>query len=321
MLFDLAAQELKTAKVDTLMMGSAFGFTAVHEDENLAYDAISAAIREVGRIENLISSWKESSETNAINTNAGIKPVKVSLELYDLIFRSKKISRISNGYFDISFASIDQVWQFNGQESQLPTEEEISESISKINYEHIILDPKKTTVFLKEKGMKIGFGAIGKGYAANSASDLMKQMGIRAGVVNAGGDLLSWGSKPGGDAWTIAIADPTDKSKPAAWLNMSDKAVVTSGDYERFTLIDGEKYCHIINPKTGWPVKGLRSVTIIANDAEFADALATTVFVLGESDGLKLINHLEGVDGFLVTEDERMLYSENLKVNLVQYEE
>lgn len=176
-------------------MGSAFNFTAIHSSEALAEKAVFAGISEVYRIENLISSWKESSETSAINRNAGKQAVPVSEELYQLIYRSKKISSLSNAYFDISFASIDKLWKFNQQEQEAPDSALVLQSIQKINYKNIELDSIHRSVFLKEEGMKIGFGAIGKGYAADRAKFVMKELGVESGVVNAGGDLLAWGKK------------------------------------------------------------------------------------------------------------------------------
>jgi thiamine biosynthesis lipoprotein len=312
------AQGQKAVSKDTILMGSAFSFTAVHESPQGAWDAIVAGIQEVQRIEALISSWSSTSETSAINRNAGIQPVKVSKELFDLIQRSKSISELSNGHFDISFASIDKVWKFDGSMKSVPTDAALAASVAKIDYHKIVLDDKAKTVFLSETGMRIGFGAIGKGYAAEQAKRVMESVGSNSGVVNAGGDLAAWGTRPDGKDWSIGIADPTDKNNVLSYLNISNYAVVTSGNYERFAEIDGKRYCHIINPKTGWPVTGMQSVTIICESAEVADALATTVFVLGEKDGLALINHLQGVECIIVNNRQEFVYSENVELNFIR---
>jgi len=298
-------------------MGSAFSFTSVSDSAEIAYKSNMDAINEVGRIEKLISSWDTASETSLINKNAGIKPVKVSKELIELIERCIKVSELSNGYFDISFASIDKIWKFDGSKVDIPSDEEIAESIKNINYKNIIIDKVAQTVFLKEKGMKIGFGAIGKGYAADKAKEIMISHGIKSGVVNAGGDLISWGTKVNGQPWTIGIADPANKEDVICWLNVSDIAVVTSGNYEKFVEINGKRYCHIINPKTGWPVSGLSSVTVLCNNAELSDALATTIFVLGKDDGLKLANHLEGVECIIINDKNEIFYSNNIATNYI----
>ena len=191
-------EKLTSVSKEVKLMGSSFTFTAVSEDIEQAEKVIELSIDEVTRIEALISSWNDQSETSRINKNAGITAVPVSKELFQLIERSIKISKLTNGYFDISFASIDKVWNMQEyKKKELPSEEEIKNSVAQIDYKKIILNAENQTVFLSEKGMKIGFGAIGKGYAANKAKAIMIELGIESGVVNAGGDLISWGSKPG----------------------------------------------------------------------------------------------------------------------------
>jgi thiamine biosynthesis lipoprotein len=316
----LQAQQLLSYSKDTLLMGSTFTFTALHSNYELAQKAVHLGISEVVRIEALISSWKATSQTSEINRNAGMKAVLVDKELFNLIDRSLKISQLSQGYFDISFASIDKIWTFKGQIQELPSDAVLAASVAKINYKDIILDKVSGTVFLKNMGMKIGFGAIGKGYAADMAKEVMLNLGIENGVVNAGGDLLAWGYKSNGKAWSIGIADPNDKNRVLSNIEITNQAIVTSGDYERYVLINGERYGHIINPKTGLPVKGISSVTVIANSAEIADALATTVFVLGQEEGLKLIDHLDGVECIVINSKNKILYSKGVNLNLVPHD-
>jgi len=309
------AQDLITAKMDTVLMGSRFVFTAVHESEAIAWKGINQSLKEVIRIESLISSWDKNSETSKVNLAAGIKPVKVSEELYQLISRCKKISELTNGYFDISFASLDKIWDFDKSYSELPSSDLIESSVQNIDYQNIILDKDDRTVFLKKKGMKIGFGAIGKGYAANRAKLIMTDLNIKNGVVNAGGDLTSWGTKHGGELWTVGIIDPFNKEKVKLWLNVTNIAVVTSGDYEKFVMIDGKRYSHIINPKTGWPAQGVKSVSIICPDAELADALATTLFCIGRKSGIALINELDGIECLVIDDTNKIFYSNKLEMN------
>ena len=316
----ILAKELKSYSKDTILMGSTFTFTALHQDPSIAKEAIQAGMSEVIRIEALISSWQKRSQTHQINSNAGIKAVVVDKELFELIERSLKISQMSNGYFDISFASIDKIWQFNGQEQSMPSDSLLTYSVAKINYKDILLNRDDFSVFLKNEGMKIGFGAIGKGYAADKAKAVMLAYGIENGVVNAGGDLLAWGAKANGKAWSVGIADPNNPNRVLSNIEVSNQAIVTSGDYERFVIVNGERYGHIINPKTGMPVKGILSVTVLAPSAEIADALATTVFVLGPEDGLKLINHLEGVECIIINSKNNLLYSKGVNLNLVPHD-
>lgn len=308
------AQSNKSYKEVLLLMGSRFEITAVSDNEVQAKKAIAQGIAEIKRIENLISSWNPNSQTSKIIANAGIKSVVVDQELFNLIRRSIKISKLTHGAFDISYASMDKIWKFDGSMKVMPDSLSVANSVSKINYKNIILNEEKHAVFLKEPGMKIGFGAIGKGYAANKALDLMEKMNLDGALVNASGDLISWGKDEGGKDWKIGISNPKNKNQIYSWLTIGETAVVTSGNYEKFVEFNGIKYSHIIDPRSGYPVKGLSSVTIICPNAELADALATSVFVLGKEDGLKLINQLKGIECILVTDNQKLITSTNLKL-------
>lgn len=298
------------------LMGSRFELTAVADTEQQAWDAINVGVKEIERIELLISSWDKNSQTSDINRQAGISPVKVKQELFKLIHRAKKVSQLTEGAFDISFASMDRIWKFDGSMEQMPAPEKVEKAKAKINWQDIILDSEKQTVFLKNKGMRIGFGAIGKGYAANRAKELMSKMkGVKGGLVNASGDLIAWGVSTAKEGWMVNITNPKDKDVALGWLRINGLAVVTSGDYERFVKFDEKRYAHIIDPRTGYPTTGIKSVTLICPDAELADALATAVFVLGVKKGLGLVNQLQQTDCLIVTDEDEILTSKNLKLN------
>ena len=296
-------------------MGSNFDITVVANDKAQAQAYIDTAVDEIYRIEKLISSWKPTSQTSEINRNAGIKPVKVDAELFNLIKRSKAISQLTDGAFDISFAAIEKLFSFDGQETTWPSKSLIKSSVEKIGYQNIILDEDAQTVFLKEKGMRIGFGAIGKGYAADKAKALLQSKGVEAGIINASGDMNAWGTQPDGSAWKIAITNPMDKSKNYGLFDLNRQAVVTSGNYEKFILVDGERYAHIIDPRTGMPTKGILSVTVFAPKAELADALATSIFVMGDDVGINLINQLPDIEAIIVKDDGKLSLSNNIKIN------
>jgi FAD:protein FMN transferase len=300
------------------LMGVRFEITAITTDSAIAWQGVEAAVSEINRIEKLISSWDSLSQTSAINRMAGIQPIKVSQELFALIRRSLKISRLTQGAFDISYASMDKIWQFDGTMTALPAPEQVAASVAKVGYQNIVLDEKDTTVFLKLTGMKIGFGAIGKGYAANRAKAVMVNLGIENGLVDAGGDLLCWGHQENGQPWQIGIADPAEKTNIFSWLQAGDMAVVTSGNYEKFSMIEGRRYAHIIDPRTGYPVQGIQSVTIVCPDAELADGLATAVFVMGEKEGLHLINQLKGIECLIVNDKNELIASDSLALNFYQ---
>ncbi len=288
------------------LMGSRFDITVVAATEELGYINIEEAAAEITRIERMISSWDSESETSLINKNAGIRPVKVSFELFKLIERAKQISEITDGAFDISYASMDMIWKFDGSMKYIPTEAEIRNSVAKVGYKKIILDPNEQTVFLRQKGMKISFGAIGKGYAADKAKELLVSKQVVAGIINAAGDLTTWGTKASGEKWLIGIANPLSKDKIFSWLPIVESSVATSGNYEKYVMIKGKKYTHIIDPRTGWPSSGINSVSIFSKSAELCDALATAVFIMGKDAGLALINQLGGTEVILVDANNKI---------------
>lgn len=313
-----AASNLQVYQRTLKLMGSRFDLTVVAPDEAAGNRDMDMAIAEISRIERLISSWDPNSQTSKINTNAGIAPVKVDPELYGLIERALKISKLTQGAFDISYASMDKIWKFDGSVMEMPSEAAIKESVAKVGYQNIVLDPEKGTVFLRLKGMKIGFGAIGKGYAADRAKALLLQNGVASGIINASGDLNAWGTQPNGKDWMVAIVNPLNKNKVFSWLPVHNGAVVTSGNYEKFVILNGERYTHIIDPRTGYPSKGIRSATIITKSAELADALATSIFVMGEDTGLDFVNQLNGVDCVIVDDDNKIVTSNNITLNGVE---
>ena len=299
-------------------MGSRFDITMVGQNEQEANQFIDEAIEEITRIEKLISSWDPNSQTSEINKNAGVHAVKVDEELFDLIERSVQISKITDGAFDITFASIDKVWYFDGTMKEMPNKEVIAKSIAKVGYENIILDKENKTVFLKLKGTKIGFGALGKGYAADKVKAMMMAKGVKAGIVNASGDLTTWGKQPNSKDWMVGITNPLNKDKVFSWFPVVDAAVATSGNYEKFVEFNGKKYTHIIDPRTGYPASGLVSVTIFSDSGELCDALATSVFIMGTETGLNLINQLKGVECVIVDEHNKIHTSNNIQLNTAE---
>jgi len=294
-------------------MGCDFKITVVASGEVDSKKYIDIAISEIKRIERLISSWDKNSQTTLINNNAGINPVKVDGELIELIERSIAISKFTDGAFDISFASMDKIWKFDGSVTVMPSKEKVKGSVEKVGFENIIMNKQKSTVFLKKKGMKIGFGGIGKGYAADKAKSLLINKGVTAGIVNASGDLTTWGKQPSGKPWQVGVKNPLNKDKIFSWFSVENRAVVTSGNYEKYIMINEKRYSHIINPKTGYPSQEIISVSIFAPKAELADALATSIFVMGTEKGLDFVNQIATVDCIIVTDNGKIHYSNNIK--------
>lgn len=297
------------------LMGSRFDITVVANDSIKANKYIDTAITEISRIEKLISSWDDNSQTSEINRNAGIKPVKVDKELFDLIERAIAISKLTDGAFDISYASMDKIWKFDGSMTKMPSKEEIISSVEKVGYQNIVLDKMDSTVFLKLEGMKIGFGAIGKGYAADKAKSLLISKGVPSGIINASGDMNTWGKQPNGNEWKVAITNPMDKNKVFALLPITNGAVVTSGNYEKYVNFNGKRYTHIIDPRTGYPSTGIISVTVFAPKAELADALATSVFVMGKEAGLDRINQLPKIECIIIDDKGNITKSKNIEID------
>lgn len=300
------------------LMGSRFDISVVSNDTLNATNYITFAVNEIKRIEKLISSWDSNSQTSEIIRNAGIKPVKVDKELFNLIERSIAISKLTDGAFDISYASMDKIWKFDGSMKIMPSEEKIKASVSKVGYQNIILDKKNTTIFLKLRGMKIGFGAIGKGYAADKAKALLISKGVKAGIINASGDMNTWGTQPNGQEWTIAITNPLNKNNAFAILPITNGAVVTSGDYEKYVTFNNKRYTHIIDPRTGYPSSGIISVSVFAPKAELADALATSIFVMGTEVGINRINQLPNIECIIINDKGNINTSKN--INIKNYE-
>lgn len=297
------------------LMGNSFTITVVCPDKQQADKHIDLAVGEIRRIENLLSTFKENSQTSLINDNAGIKPVKVDLEVFNLIERCMGISRITQGAFDITYGGIDKsLWNFDKTMTRLPDARTALKMVHLIDYRNIILDHENTTVFLKEKGMRIGFGGIGKGYAAEMAKQILIKNGVQSGIINASGDLSAWGLQPGGSKWTIGVASPDAPNAAFSYMEISNKAVATSGNYEKFVIIDGKKYSHTIDPKTGLPITGIKSVTIIAPNAEFADAMATPIAVMGIKAGLFLIDQIPDLYCIIIDDSNKVYTSKNINL-------
>jgi len=297
------------------LMGNNFALTVVAKDAETAHTQIDSAVAEIRRIENLLSTFKSDSQATLINNNAGLQPVTVDAEVLGLIERCSAISKITQGAFDITYGGVDKtLWNFDKAMTALPSPAEALKSVHLINYQNIIIDKHNSTVFLKEKGMRIGFGGIGKGYGAERAKEVLQKNNVQSALINASGDLTAWGLQPSGKPWTVGISDPDRPDKIFSYLNITGKAVATSGNYEKFVMIGGKKYSHTIDPKTGLPVHGIKSVTILCDNAEFADAMATPINVMGIQAGLYLINQLAGVHCIIIDDNNKLYTSKHINL-------
>ncbi|MDP5199774.1 FAD:protein FMN transferase [Flavobacterium sp. DG2-3] len=303
-------------KRTTLLMGGRFDISIVDKDSLSAEQNIDIVIGEITRIENLISDWKSDSQVSEVNQNAGIKPIKVDKEVFELTQRAIKFSEITNGGFDISFAALDRIWKFDGSMTEMPSAEAIKKSVEKVGYKNIILDSTASTIFLKLKGMKIGFGALGEGYATDKCRAMMIAKGVQAGIINGSGDMSTWGKQPNGKDWKIGITNPFKPEKILAAVPLKEGAVTTSGSYEKFVVFNGKRYSHIINPATGYPATGLCSVTVFGPNAETANGLSTSMMVLGQKEGLLLLQKFPDYSCVMITDKGKVIKSKNFAYKL-----
>ncbi len=303
-------------KESKFLMGTIVEITTVG-NESECRQAMKLAFDEIERIDDLMDVHDTDSEIFRINQAAGKSAVQVSADTFEVIERAIEYADRTDGALDISVSPLMELWGFGSDSNQIPADDELKKKLSLVDYRKITIDKSHSTVKLELSGMKIDVGGIAKGYAVDKASQVLKDAGIQSALVNAGGDIYATSSPPGKDSWRIGIRHPRNNADLLGVVDLEDKAVATSGDYENFFEVDGERYCHIMNPKTGRPVAGIMSVTIVANDTAAADALATAIFPLGAEDGMKLIEELEGVDGVIVTgkeeDDMEVLLSSGMK--------
>jgi len=296
------------------MLGSPFEITVVAKDSLEGNHFIDLAISEVKRIENQISDWIPTTQISLVNKNAGIQAVKVDSEVFDLVTRAIKISEITDGAFDISYASMDKIWKFDGSMKTMPTEEAIKKSVAKIGYKNIILNQQDQSIFLKLEGMKLGLGGIGQGYIADKVKDKLLANGCLSGIVNVSGDINAWGKQSNQKPWTVGIVNPMNKNKVFATFPLENSSVETSGNYEKYVMFNGIRYSHIIDPRTGYPAQGVVSVSVFAKQTEIADALATGIFVLGVEVGLDLVNQLKGIECIIVDDKGKIHSSKGIDI-------
>jgi len=301
----LAACRPAVVKESRMQMGTRVEITAAGRDRAVVAAKVEAAFREIARLEGLMSSYQPESEVSRINRAAGIAPVAVSPEVFEVIARSLEVSRVSEGAFDITFAALGKLWDLSGPTpAQLPEPAELAAKLKLVGWKRVQLDAKARTVFLPERGMQIGLGGIAKGYIVDQALKVLQADGVDRALVVASGDMRSF-ARPGQRAWKIGIQDPARRDRLLGEVEMTNLAISTSGQYERFIVIAGRRYGHILDPRTGWPAAGCRSVTVLAGEDWEADALATAAFVLGPARGMALLRSRPGAEGMIVDAEGR----------------
>ena len=297
---------------DIRLMGSSFQFIVNAETKEAGHGFLVDCIEEVSRIEKLLTEFNVHSETSLINKYAGIHPVQVSTETYQFIARCIQISKLTDGSFDITAGALKKLYNFRNVEIELPAESKIKDCLNITGYRKIKL-LTNNRIYLEHKGMHIGFGAIGKGYAAHKVMKLIQQKGVQGGVINASGDLCVWGTKHDGSQWNAGIANPDSPDEILLWLQLNGQSIATSGNYEQYFELNGVRYSHNINPWNGRPVTGIKSVSVISPHAELSDALATAVTVMGLSQGLRLISQLPYTHCIIIDDLDQIHFSNNIE--------
>lgn len=292
------------------VMGTRFEIQVVHDDAAAAARALDAAFAEVARVEDLISEWRDSSELSDLNRRGAAGPVAVGPELFEVIQRGVEFSEMTGGAFDITFAACGHLWSV-GQE-RIPSQEEVEACIPRIDYSAIDVDDEGQTIAFGQTHTQIGLGGIGKGYGVDKAAEVLMAMGIEDFVVNGGGDIRVGGQRID-RPWLMGIVHPREDDALLGTIALSRGALVSSGDYERFFFYQGQRIHHIIDPLTARPATRSVAVTVIAEDATTADALATGIFVMGPGAGIELIDSLDGVEALIVAPDLSLHRSRNFE--------
>ncbi|MGE0116152.1 MAG: FAD:protein FMN transferase [Steroidobacteraceae bacterium] len=305
----LAAHAEWVSRVDDGIMGTRMVVEVWTDTAAQGNQAIDAVLDEMRRLDEAMSTYKPTSEVSRVNAEAAQHPVKITRELFDLLTQALEFSRITQGAFDITYASVGFMYDFRQHER--PTEQQIASALPAVNYRHLLLDAKQQTIRFSQPGVRIDLGGIAKGYAVDRGIALLQARGITHALVTAGGDSRIIGDRFG-KPWIIGIRHPDDASKIIAKIPLVDTALSTSGDYERYFDENGTRYHHIIDPRTGKSASKVRSATIIAATATRTDGLSKTAFVLGPEEAMKIYNQLDDVDAILVGPDGKVWYSKGL---------
>jgi len=298
-----------------LLMGTKVEIMVQGRDEAKLESAVDAGFQEIERLEAGLSRYQERSVISELNRNAGVSPVRVGPEVFALLEKAVEICRASNGAFDITILPVLELWKFDENSPAVPSEDQLQERLRLVGCDKIVLKKDQYLAFLPEPGMAADLGGIAKGYAADRAAQVLREKGVRSGIVNAGGDLRVFGAQGAGMA--IGIQDPRRREKVFAKIYLKDSAVATSGDYQRFFIFEGVRYSHIIDPATGRPARGEESVSVISENGIDADAWATALFVLGSDPGLKLLRDRPGMEALFIAESGEFKTSPGLEQKLI----
>lgn len=303
----------KVEKTD-YMMGTVVTLKVYTTDTQKGNRVIDRAFERIKEIEQLMSTSIRTSDVSRINEAAGIGWVEINQDTLGVIQRGLYYGSLSQGLFDITVGPLVRLWGIGTDHPRVPSAGELEKAIGFVDYRGVRIDEKSRKVMLDREGMMLDLGGIAKGYAADQVKEVMLAEGIKHAVINLGGNVLTLGNRYDGRNWNIGIQDPyAPTGSPMGLIRVKDKTVVTSGDYERYFEKDGRRYHHILNPGTGYPeINQLKSVTIIADKSFDADALSTTVFLMGREKGMELVERLEGIEAIMIAKDKKVIVSSGI---------
>lgn len=302
----------KTVQKTEAIMGTDVTVTVVAKTTADGEAAVDAAMAEVKRFDRMMSLYKDDSEITKVNMAAGKNPVKVSPEMIEVVEAARRVSELTDGAFDVTVGPLVVLWQMRLKEGKVPTESEIKKIRALVDYRNIVVDKKASTIFLKKPGMIMDFGGCAKGYVADKVAEMLKRRGIDNAIVALAGDIRVMGHRPDGSPWRIGVQHPRDKDKVMAILDLSDKYISTSGDYERFKIVHKKRYQHILDPHTGRPSSGMESVTLIADKGAVGDPLTTALFILGAEKGMRIVKNL-GYEAVFVDDKGQVVMTPGIK--------
>ncbi len=302
----------RTFQKTEAIMGTEVTITVAAKSEAEAGQAIEAGMSEIRRLDRMMSLYKADSEIAEVNRAAGKHPVRVSPEMIDVAEAAIRVSKMTGGAFDATVGPLVVLWQMRLKEGEVPTDREVARVKRLVNYGNIKIDSGSSTIFLKKPGMILDFGGVAKGYIADKVGVLLKNRGFENAIVAVAGDIRAIGRRPDGKPWRIGVQHPREKDKTIAVLELSDKYVSTSGDYERYKIVHKKRYHHIIDPRTGKPSEGMESVTVIGDEGKIADPLTTALFILGTEKGMKIVKSL-GYEAIFEDNSGRVTMTDGIK--------
>jgi thiamine biosynthesis lipoprotein len=301
----------KTVQKTQSIMGTDVTITVVAQSSEEGEAAIEAGMRELRRLDAMMSLYKNDSEITKVNLAAGKNPVQVSPEMVEVVERAVEVSRLSGGIFDVTIGPLVVLWQMRLKEGKVPTDEEIARTRSLVNYRNIVIDKKASTIFLKKPGMIMDLGGM-KGYTADRAAAVIKKSGIDNAIIAVAGDIWVLGHREDGTPWRIGVQHPREQDKTLTVLDIKDKYISTSGDYERFVIKENKRYHHIIDPRTGKPSKGVISATLIGDKGALIDPLTKVPFIIGPAEGIKIVKKL-GAEAIIVDDQGKVFMTDGIK--------